>query len=603
MRIPGAVPLGVLLLAVVACSERNPVGPGTDPFCEPSARVVGGDRSYFPPLLQLSATAALSPLQGVTLGAPELPGGISLPEDGATYVMVPHFATGTGPNSSISYEVASTTVGGQASVIATRKGTASLASVGGTESLQRRFDAALRTAEGRLAQGAGEAVARWRVSANVTPSAAVAAPKPGTTRSFKVLASLDPNSTKFDDVTATLRFTGCNILIYVDQAAPAAPKGFSDAQLDAIGRLFDRDLYELNVSTFGTPSDIDGNGRVIVLLTPTVNRLTPSSQCRTGYVSGFFYGLDLRPDLQNSNKGEIFYALVPDPDGSFSCAHPVERIESTTPTTFVHELQHMISWNQHVTVRRGRDEALWLNEGLSHIAEELTARHYEDKFPPPAGRTNPRQIFPDSAARFITGVLFDSYSYLLEPWRWSITQFADGGTIQERGGVWLFLRWLGDQKGNDIYGKLVQTSLTGIANVEAQAGEKFPALFGDFTLAVYTDSLPGVARSSIPQRYRFASRNLRMLFDALYRANNDRTQFPRPFPLESKTIAGPGGQSAEMLPGTFDVFRVQTSTSESGSQSLSFTRQGGSGFDAALRAQVTLFRCPSPAACPATITQ
>jgi hypothetical protein len=469
--------------------------------------------------------------------------------------------------------------------------------------LQRRFDAALRTSEQQLAPLAAQAVSGPGVRANVVPSAAVAPPALGSPRTFKVLASLDPNSNKFDDVTATLRFAGSNILIYVDQAAPVAPKGFSDAQLDSLGKLFDQDLYKIDVDAFGQPSDIDLNGRVIVLLTPTVNKLTPASDCTTGYVAGFFYGLDLIvPAPPNSNNAEIFYSLVPDPDGAFGCAHPVAQVEATTPATFVHEFQHMISWNQHVLVRKGKDEDLWLNEALSHIAEELAARHYEDKYPAPQGRTDPRQIFPDSASPFINGVLFDSYSYLLDPWSWSITKFIKGGNVQERGGAWLFLRWLGDQKGNGIYKKLVQTNLTGIANVEAQSGEKFPMLFGDFTVSLYTDSLPGVSRSSVPPRYRFASRNLRMLYNALYNATpNSRDQVPRRFPLVAKEITAPGAQSAGMVPGTADFVRVQMPKG-GGSQTLRFTQPGGGTFDAALGAQATVFRCPSAAACPAAIT-
>jgi hypothetical protein len=291
---------------------------------------------------------------------------------------------------------------------------------------------------------------------------------------------------------------------------------------------------------------------------------------------------------------------VPDPDGTFGCAHPLGQVEATTPATFIHELQHMISWNQHVILRKGLDEDLWLNEALSHIAEELGSRYYEEKYPT-GGRENPRQIFPDSSQKFIGGVLFDSYSYLLNPSRWSITEFIEGGTVEERGGAWLFLRWLGDQKGSGIYKNLVQTGLTGIANVEAQAGEKFPALFGDFTLALYTDSLPGVSRSSMPQRYRFASRNLRMLYDALYRGSDDRVAYPRRFPLELKTLPAPGSRGTDMVPGTADFFRVQMPKSDAGAQSLRFSQSGGATFDAALKAQATVFRCPSATACPATI--
>jgi hypothetical protein len=47
-------------------------------------------------------------------------------------------------------------------------------------------------------------------------------------------------------------------------------------------------------------------------MTPVVNALTSSADCaKTGFITGFNYGLDLLPTQANSNRGEIFYALVP----------------------------------------------------------------------------------------------------------------------------------------------------------------------------------------------------------------------------------------------------------------------------------------------------
>ena len=72
-----------------------------------------------------------------------------------------------------------------------------------------------------------------------------------------------------------------------------------------------------------------------------------------------------------------------------------------------------------------------------------------------------------------------------------------------------------DQKGESIYGRLVQTGRTGVANVEDKANETFSSLFGDFATAVYTDSLPGIERSRVPARLRLTSRNLRQIFKRL----------------------------------------------------------------------------------------
>ena len=81
----------------------------------------------------------------------------------------------------------------------------------------------------------------------------------------------------------------------------------------------------------------------------------------------------------NSNAGEIFYALVPDPAGQYSCAHTATEALFNVSGTFVHEMQHMISFFHHVVARGGEPEEPWLNEGLSHIAEELASRVFEDE--------------------------------------------------------------------------------------------------------------------------------------------------------------------------------------------------------------------------------
>ena len=87
------------------------------------------------------------------------------------------------------------------------------------------------------------------------------------------------------------------------------------------------------------------------------------------------------------------------------------------PATFVHEFQHMISFGQHVLARGGASESLWLNEGLSHIAEELAGKYFEAKFPPPSGRTDVNQLFPDSAQGYLTPNMRNAQRFLRTPGR------------------------------------------------------------------------------------------------------------------------------------------------------------------------------------------
>ena len=257
------------------------------------------------------------------------------------------------------------------------------------------------------------------------------------------------------------------------------------------------------------------------------------------------------------------------------------------PGTFLHQLQHLISFNQHVLLRGGAQEEVWLNEGLGQIAEELGSEYYEAKYPPPTGRSTTSQIFPDSAGPFIQPQLLDAYVYLNSTRAHSVTSYNGGGSLEERGATWLFLRWLASQKGEGIFARLVQTSSTGTANIVAQSGERFGALFGDFSTALVVDSIPGLPRSSVPSRFRFGARNLRLLMAR----EATIEQFPDPWPLPLYPLGVGGALSANMIPGTM-VHTSLTTPSAGTNVSIDFTGPQGAPFPASLGAQVTIFRMP-----------
>jgi hypothetical protein len=402
-----------------------------------------------------------------------------------------------------------------------------------------------------------------------------------------VLATVDTDRQTFRRVTARLDYVGTNILVYQDTLAPAG--GFSAGQLASFGQLFDQTFYPLDLGAFGTPGDIDQNGRVIMLLSPVVNQLTSSDECASqGYIAGFFTGFDLTSPDTSSNRGEIFYSVVPDPDGTQSCAHSIDAVLSDVPSVFLHELQHLINYSQHVLVHGGSSEDGWLDEGLSLVAQELGSLYYEQRFPPPSGRTNPDQLLPDSAEAFIEPEFAASYTYLLRPDTVALTEHSDAELgLVWRGGDWLLLRWLGDQLGAPFYQRLEQTGATGTANITAAAGEPFAGLFGDFGIALYADSLPGVSRGSIPPRDRFVTRTLRRVYQAYYNAAGPSPWAPRPFPLLPTPLTGTA--TGSLVPGTTVFYQLATA-SDAPTVQLDFTDAGGAALPSRLHPQVAVFR-------------
>jgi hypothetical protein len=429
-----------------------------------------------------------------------------------------------------------------------------------------------------------------RSTQKAVPSLQLTAPPvAGSLRDFHVLATIDTGHQIFRGITGRLGYAGANVLVYVDTLAP--PGGFTSDQLSAFGRLFDQTFYPLDLAAFGVPSDEDHNGRAIMLMSPVVNQLSSASQCASqGYIAGFFYGFDLVSQDTSSNGGEIFYSVVPDPQGSLSCAHTVNAVLRDVPSVFLHELQHLINFSQHVLVHGGYAEDGWLDEGLSLVAQELGSLYYENRFPPPSGRSDPSQLLPDSAEGFIDTEFISSYDFLLQPDTVTLTEHSDADLgLVWRGGDWLLLRWLGDQLGASFYHRLEETNLTGTANIAAAAAEPFPALFGDFSLALYTDSLPGIPKASIPQRERFVTRTLRRVYQAYFDAVGPSSSVPRPFPVAPALLTG--STTGNLVPGTATYYQLTTAPGAA-SVEVHFTEPTGPALAPQLHPQVSVFRLP-----------
>jgi hypothetical protein len=344
-------------------------------------------------------------------------------------------------------------------------------------------------------------------------------PAVGSRRTFRVCANLDCTSTAV--VVATAQAVGAHSAIYLDSLAP--PGGFTPLDLQQLASRFDTVLYPLDTLAFGSPSDIDGNGVVIILLTPRVNALVGRPDCGTSIVTGYFLAADLAPTTRGVfNDGEVFYAMVPDQQGRVSCAQSPARVMQLVPPTFIHEFQHMISFNQHVLERQGPVETLWLNEAMSHLAEELGARHYDSL------------RVDTTAVQFLFGDLYNANQYLQDPASCAMITTTGQGELAQRGGEWLFLRYLVDQFGTATTRRLEQTALTGEANVVSAAGNTpIATLLGRWALALYVSDLPYFTPDPALtyRQWRF-----RTTFDSLHA--NDASDFPRPFPLVPALASG-----------------------------------------------------------------
>ena len=434
------------------------------------------------------------------------------------------------------------------------------------------FHAQLRSLE----RGLSRSPAKVLFNQGSLRSRAAIPPVVGEERTFDVCSSATCDD--FVQTTATARSVGSRVAIFVDNNAPAG--GYTDPDLDRVRNLFDQYLYPIDTLAFGRESDIDGNGVVIVLLTPRVNALSPNCNETGRVILGYFFGADLldRDPTSNpgSNEAEVFFGLVPDP-GNPDCTISTDEANSRLPATFIHELQHMISFNQHVLVRGGVSEDIWLNEGLSHFAEEL------------GGRLIPNSECPSSTscAREFMGLgdLDNAFGYLARPDSFFLIEPGNStGSLEERGANWLFVRWLADHfasdsiRGTSLTRALVNTNQIGSTNVSNRTGVDFSTLVSEWQLTNYVDDLPGF--TAVGSRLRYKTWNFRFAADSSGRS----------FPLVPDSTDGTDyGHSGTLRAGSGRHVRVVQMPGSAGVD-LRLTNTAGGALPSSIEPRIALVR-------------
>jgi hypothetical protein len=518
MRLLTSLVLGVPMALLVACGGSSTGPSPSETLCSaptPVALSPGDYRIY-------NASTESACLR--------LPGGGAASE----YLVVAYAGNGTESNngSSSSYALQ----GDPAALTAAINGLPSLAELPGTAPFVRggpvEFHRRLRASEHALAtSGVAQLLNAWS-----GPPAALAVPVFGDRDSFSVCKVVACNS--FVRVGATVRYVGPAGVIYLDDQLPAGAEALTQPDFDQLGTVFDQYLYPADTTAFGRESDINGDQRIAILITDAVNDLTPD--CGTGRVIGYFFGNDLVASAAGSNRREVFFAMAPKPATTSCTAVSRTRELTSLPPTLIHEFQHMISYNQHVLIRGGADEDLWLNEGMSHLAEELGFRVTPDGSCPAA---------TSCFSQFATGDLVNAYDYLNDPEATFLIAPRSGtGSIAERGAAWLFLRWAADHFASDtllgtsLTRALSQTSLTGDVNVSNATGMVFSTLVGEWQLANYTENLPGFSQTG---RLRYRTWDFRGVY-----SRNSPVIFAKPYPLTPDSTGGSYSRSGTLRGGT-----------------------------------------------------
>ncbi|MGH7524008.1 MAG: hypothetical protein ACREK8_06855 [Gemmatimonadales bacterium] len=416
-------------------------------------------------------------------------------------------------------------------------GTAALP--GSVPSTAAQFELNLRRVERELA-----ANPLIRPSLRQPPAAA---PAVGDKDSFNVCATAACSS--FVRVGATVKYAGNPGVIYLDDHVADGAETIEPSDIQQLGALFDDYLYPTDTTAFGRESDINNDQHIAILLTPAVNNLT--TDCSNGRIIGFTFSNDLLPGAAGSNRREMFYTITTSAPTAKCKGVSRASALAALPPTLIHEMQHMISFNQHVLLRFGRDQDVWLNEGLSHFAEEL------------GWRTVPSSQCTDCFSVFAGGDVGNAYSYLANTdGQFLIAPEATDGTLAERGAAWLFVRWLADHfstdtlLGTEFTRSLEASGTVGATRIEQVTGVDFPTLVGEWQLANWTDNLPGFPQGGLLD---YRTWNFRQVF-----ADNFQVLFPKLFPLTPDSTGGAYSHTGVLPAGSGRMVRFQLAAGSPG---------------------------------------
>ena len=310
---------------------------------------------------------------------------------------------------------------------------------------------------------------REALSFGIAPATLAGPPVAQTT--FCIARGLDFDNRVRKNVTMVL--ATAHAVFYVDSEDLAHyPAGF----FETMGSLFEDRVYQADRLSFGSESDVDGNGKLFVVLSHELGQ-----HLNGGWLLGYFGNDDLlraRDDSSDcggsgSNHADIIY-LNDVANAELNGYTAEQAAQNLFPATIAHELQHLINLNQRCLVRTcSGSEATWINEGLSKMAEDLAGFGWNSS----EGRSEGAMYLTRSTGQ-IRGYTGRSLT------RW------EGDPIGNYQGSHSFFRYFADRRGA-TFARAVVNGSGGTAGVESALGEPLPRAMADWATALLVSNEPG----------------------------------------------------------------------------------------------------------------
>lgn len=334
-----------------------------------------------------------------------------------------------------------------------------------------------RTAHQRLKALDDARVNALLATLGVSPARAAVAAAAPTSASFCVREGL---TSRFSRRTATLRHETAHMVFYVDNADLSDFATHEPGIWNSLGQSWEgtanNGIYAKVTGAFGPESDVDGDGKLMVLFS---DLLGPAEN--GGILLGYFSSGDTlfaRDDSATcvgtkGNGADMFImngiknltdAAGPGADPAVVAADTINRVY---PDTLAHEFQHLINTAGHCLPNGCTEvEETWLNEGLSMVAEDVAGFGWNTN-------TVAGELYLD---RLPGPDLFSYHRRSLTTW--------EGDPIGNYQAVHSLVRYWADRYGQGILPELVAGNLRGLERTEAVLLAPFSRQLAEWTTAL-----------------------------------------------------------------------------------------------------------------------
>jgi hypothetical protein len=177
-------------------------------------------------------------------------------------------------------------------------------------------------------------------------------------------------------IDTKVRAVGQRFILVEDISNPIL---LSSADIERWGAIFDQPIVPMAIEWFGTPTDSDGNNRIIIVVTGAVNT-------HLSGVAGFVRSLDItssRLSCPSSNDGELFYMWASDPLGTLGPALQHDAWTGSLLSVWAHETAHISQFSEMYR-RYGtslKAPKAWILEGGPALFEEIAGWSVESLGP------------------------------------------------------------------------------------------------------------------------------------------------------------------------------------------------------------------------------